>query len=387
MGEGLLRQLAVLDLEDVTTAPLRLVRGPLQLRRAWPRSKDHLLLEYVDRAGGIVSGQWIDDEELLHHIADETARRCPQAPPAIVRCNGASALLQPNGGDRRLRCLPALLSDPAATLIAHRPERRAVVRLQASGQERFVKVVRPTNVQRLAEGMRHVWAISDRLFTLPEVLEVDQKRGTLTCGAISGTCLFDRLTRSDLHRALRSVGNALRGLHDAAAPDNPLSHPAEAEIDLLQKQLDRLSAFAPALWRKAREKAGDVFCGLEDGSSPNAVLHRDFYDKQIFIQGDGSVALLDFDTLAIGEAAVDVANMLGHLELRVLQGRCGHDASVEGSAGFLAGYGPPPAVRRRVPPYLDATRLRLACLYVFRPNGAALCGALLDRIGAPHAAR
>ncbi len=64
------------------------------------------------------------------------------------------------------------------------------------------------------------------------------------------------------------------------------------------------------------------------------LLHRDFFDKQVVVDADGRPGLLDFDTLAAGEAAVDVANMLVHLELR----RCSGCARLHG-----LGKRPPPS--------------------------------------------
>ncbi|CAN5359699.1 hypothetical protein BH20ACT9_BH20ACT9_00700 [soil metagenome] len=73
---------------------------------------------------------------------------------------------------------------------------------------------------------------------------------------------------------------------------------------------------------------------------PPVMVHRDFYDKQAFVGNDGRVELLDFDTLARGEAALDVANALAHVELRVLQARLARPAADRVAAAFLEGYRP-----------------------------------------------
>ncbi len=115
------------------------------------------------------------------------------------------------------------------------------------------------------------------------------------------------------------------------------------------------------------------------GGSQHVVLHRDFHDKQVFVPADGPPGLLDFDTLGVGEAALDVANMLVHLELRGLQGLLGKDAAGGAARAFAHGYRPAPGVRDRLPAYVNATRLRLACLYALRPRWAGLPAALLER--------
>jgi aminoglycoside phosphotransferase (APT) family kinase protein len=111
------------------------------------------------------------------------------------------------------------------------------------------------------------------------------------------------------------------------------------------------------------------------------LLHRDYYDKQIFIEEDGRTGLLDFDLLATGEAALDVANALVHFELRALQGRYSTTDGARAKAAFIAAYRPTPVVAQRLQAYADATRLRLACVYSCRPAGLAHVSALLASIG------
>ena len=98
-----------------------------------------------------------------------------------------------------------------------------------------------------------------------------------------------------------------------------------------------------------------------------APVHRDFHDKQVVVQEHGGIGVLDFDTLSLGEPAVDVANALAHFELRALQGICSMAAARAAASAFLEGYAPDGATAMRLQPYLDATRLRLACLYALRP--------------------
>ncbi|VAX39670.1 hypothetical protein MNBD_PLANCTO03-2169, partial [hydrothermal vent metagenome] len=111
------------------------------------------------------------------------------------------------------------------------------------------------------------------------------------------------------------------------------------------------------------------------------VIHRDFYDKQLVIDNCDRPGLLDFDTLSTGEPALDLANMLGHLELRVLQGLCSHTTAAEAARAFLDGYAADEATQARTRAYLDATRLRLAILYAFWPKWAALSPRLLAMLG------
>ena len=65
--------------------------------------------------------------------------------------------------------------------------------------------------------------------------------------------------------------------------------------------------------------------------------------------------------------AIDVANLLVHLELRVMQGHCGSEVAVVAGDAFLEAYRPDRDLRGRIDAYAAATRLRLACVYAFRP--------------------
>lgn len=97
--------------------------------------------------------------------------------------------------------------------------------------------------------------------------------------------------------------------------------------------------------------------------------------------------MLDIDTLCVGEAALDLANVLVHLHLRGLQGLVPAAAAAQAAAALLDGYRPPAPVVARLDAYADAARPRLACVYGFRPAAAGCSEALLATIGAPTPGR
>ncbi len=110
------------------------------------------------------------------------------------------------------------------------------------------------------------------------------------------------------------------------------------------------------------------------------LLHRDFYDKHVFVSESGA-GLLALDTVAIGEPALDLANMIVHLELRALQGRGTSWLAGRAAGAFLNGYDPEPAVEVRLAAYRDAAWLRLACVYAYRPAWRDLVPQIVERIG------
>ena len=75
---------------------------------------------------------------------------------------------------------------------------------------------------------------------------------------------------------------------------------------------------------------------------------------------DARVRILDFVAAAMGEAALNVANMLGRLELRVSQQESSADSASRAADAVLEGYDPRSQVLARLGAYCGATRLRLA---------------------------
>ena len=138
--------LTTLEIDDDAARALGRAPGPLTLRRAWPRATEHLLLEYVDDRGAFVPGQWFEDADRCVHVAARTGERGT----AVVRKGATTVLLQSGGADRKLTALAAVMDRPGAVLLAHRPERRAVVRVPGAGGDRYVKVVRPGRAEGVA---------------------------------------------------------------------------------------------------------------------------------------------------------------------------------------------------------------------------------------------
>ena len=70
--------------------------------------------------------------------------------------------------------------------------------------------------------------------------------------------------------------------------------------------------------------------------------------------------------MAIGDPALDLANLLAHLDLRERQGLIDDAAPLR--RAVLHGYGPGSALVKRLPGYEALARQRLAAVYAFRPT-------------------
>lgn len=372
-----------IELPRSTAARWGLSSARLTLRRTWPQDVDHVAVEFVTPTGEIVPGQWIADDERRAQVLKST-RKAAVDPGSVIEVAEQKLILQAHGADRRLLGLATLLTQPAAQIIVHRPERRAVVRLQQDGETVFAKAVRPEKSGALAAAL--TWAGEQiRAFATPTLLHHDEAAGIVSTAALAGKSVHDLYGSPVIEDALQVMGRTLGALHEMAAPDWAVPHAAAQEVGVLARWMDRLNDFAPHLHAELSMPVARVAEALTDAIGVPTLLHRDFYDKQIFVTEDGAAGLLDLDTLAVGEAELDVANALVHLELRSLQtGQLGCSLQ-RARAAFLSGYPVEWLSPARLQVYADAARLRLACVYAFRPGGITSSPRMLARLGQPVA--
>lgn len=366
----------------VRQSPDSPLQFPLQLRRAWQRETARVGLQYVDAAGRAVPGQWHADARETEALFKKLSRVSNHA--VLAGIGDFLVVLQPDGVDNKLPALAGLLAQDGAELLTHRPGRRAVVRIANSDGVRYAKALRPSRTGRILKANLFVSEMRSRAFDIADIVQADEDSGLVVMRGLDGACLHD-LASTDAKAFIAGCGDAgfaLRSLHVSAPHWLPV-HDAAAEIAMLQERLAGIETFVPEKHAAAATACQKVSESLRSGAGERVVVHRDFYDKQVMIGAGERPGLLDFDTLGSGEASLDVANMLGHLELRVLQGACSREVAAAAAREFLDGYRPDVVVMGRVPAYLDATRIRLAMLYACWPKWAELTPVLLDSIGSP----
>lgn len=334
------------------------------LARALPRDAGHALL--VLRSGEEeVAGQWFADAGRAARVAEQTAVRGGRVERPL-----AGVLVQLDGADRKLRTLADRCA-AGGRLRAHRPERRAVV--EVDGGSRFVKVVRPDRVQALVQTMSRRF---DGVPT-PQVVDVEERTGSVTTAALPGVTLHAMLTDGDgdgvVLDTMREIGASLGRLHAGPTADVATHGPA-AEIAVVDRWIGLAAGFGADMSaaRAARARLPELLVARRR----RALLHRDLHDKQIVL-GPAGPALLDLDLLAAGDPALDLANLAVHLELRARQGLIPPATVGETVAALLEGYRPAAATRAAATGYLLATRIRLAAVYSFRPAATAAATRLL----------
>ena len=370
-----------------------------EVLRAWPRGREHALLELAGPDGARVAGQWFADEARLAEVAASA--------PAPARVTG-DVLLQPDGADARLPRLPEVLAEPGARLVAHRPGRRAVVHVPDETGGHYVKVVRRKAGAALAERGRLVHELLGETVTVPRLREdSDPERGLLRWTTVPGPTLHDlgqtSWTPAEAGRAWHAAGTALSLLHNHNRPygrkwlSQDGSPQPKSPIWTIGGELGAVADWVDAavhhqlLDPELVAEAGDrVTAALEEPVDEPVLglLHRDLHDKQLLLDDAGSIGLIDVDTLTIGERALDIANALVHLELRQAQGLLDPDVAAAAATGFRSGVSAgagltvveDEGVWSRVPAYADATRLRLAGVYAFRPRWRPVAQQLLESL-------
>jgi aminoglycoside phosphotransferase (APT) family kinase protein len=183
------------------------------------------------------------------------------------------------------------------------------------------------------------------------------------------------LARDD---AMAGAARSVSHLHSASFPLG-VRYSMEDELTLLSRSVAQLRHA-----RLADDRFSSLLARIEECSKQISFLalvpvHRDFYDKQLLIH-DGTTALIDLDTLALGPPEIDLANFLAHLELRRLQGVLGSQQAAVWAALFFKEYDRCSTVSidpQLIRFFMIATFLRLACKYRLKQHDKALAGGLL----------
>lgn len=313
----------------MTSEALAALRGLVGVVRAWPGRRGAVVLERRGDDGLLRAGRVGADGRV--ELADYAA-------------------------DPRL---PELVPPPDGALVVHRLHRRAVVLCA----DRAVKLLRPGRARPLVAASRRLGGPCEGTgLRVARVLAATDARVELSL--LAGRSLHE-LGDDGLDGWAR-LAEAWPRI--AARPDLADSgHTGADEVAVLVRWLAAAGEHGALGRLDALRRAVERVCAeLVASADPPALLHRDLHDGQLLWDGR-ELGVLDLDTVARGEAALDVGNLLAHAELGRLTGALGAPAHrrVRGHLAELAARtGARPA---RVDCYRRAARLRLALVHAFRP--------------------
>ena len=342
-----------------------------RVRRAWPR-EDRIDLELLGPHGGLVAAVARDDR--VHTVGPD---------------------------DPRLPGLSGWVAGPGATLVVHRPGRRAVLRVaDGEGRSSYVKVARPRAVRRAVDAHRTVGSLlSGRpgAPAVPVVETVGPGKAWFRVSGLPGRSLLDlardpAVPARTLDAAGVSAGRCLAALA-TTAPSGLEPWGPEDEVRVLDGWLGRLQRHDPLGPRTTdaiRRLAGPAVAALLAlPARPAVTAHRDLHDKQLLVApadrcrdttlaAAGRAGLIDLDTAAAADPALDEANLLAHLDLRVWQGLVAPDRARRIAEALVrTRQEPAPVEAERVAAHRGVVRARLAALYCFRPGARAVVPRLL----------
>ncbi|RGE24266.1 phosphotransferase [Leucobacter sp. wl10] len=326
-----------------------------RIERVWPPRGDDPRSPLEARSGGDVRGGYLDER-------------------------GAVALLS-EGEDPRLPALRDVA--PHGTVVSHRPGTRAVVRLHRDGG--FAKIVRPGRAARVRNahaqargfdaGLRRAELV-DHGFSPDEVVCAQRLPGR-TLAALGEDPALDR---ADWERAWRAWRTAWLAALDAPTDQGRRVHDAEAEAAVLRTWAGHASETPCADIRTAETAEGVIARLRAAGAGPPRIAHRDLHDGQVLWHPSAGIALLDLDTCARADPALDLGNLAAHVDLAARQGRWSAARAALAQttiAGTAAAVGVGPV---RLAAWRLAAAFRVACVHIMRPPSWTVARGELTRI-------
>jgi len=312
-----------------------------------------------------------------------------------------------------------LISVEDVKVLKYKPGRRCVLAYELFGQAWrdhrptyhtvIGKVYRDERGQRLLRLQQQLWSdgfgpdAPDRIH-VPRPLAYVPEMRMLVQDCAGGETLNDLVTEVGVRTPIRRSAEGLAKLHNARL-DGVRRLPSSGEVRHLGRQdseplgqyllideLASLERFTRELLEARPDCAREVLAlrdalrawarslpPQEDGAAP---IHRDFYYSQVLFDGP-RLTLIDFDLLARGDPAIDVANFAAHLYFLGLD-RLGYlDALADEASLFVEAYAGKRDVDEgfleRLAFYQAATFFRLMKVVATRPGLAHHFEALFRR--------
>lgn len=374
---------------------------PPRIDSMWVKPERHFNVAYVWPGPNALrlTGFALDDDAMAR-ARKALAKRCRHPTDTCAACDSVAdehhVLWQPFPHDYRLPALAECVRPESvrhllphddiitAEALAYRPGMRALLRYgTASGATVFGKVAHERQPRQYLEPLLRAGEAARRQgssLRLPRVLAYEPRLGIGLIEALDGESLHARLLRNETTATcLSRSAEALRRLHLLHIESEARRHAPEDELALLRVWIDLVEALGKTGTDPRRQAWYQLEAAVPDPAAALVAVHRDFYDKQVLLAPE-QTALLDLDTLAHGDAEIDLGNFIAHLFLRGVQWKRDEEMQLA-AATFLAAY-PASIDVARLHWYRRSTLLRLSCVYALRPNCEAIVRALLAEVHA-----
>jgi hypothetical protein len=147
----------------------------------------------------------------------------------------------------------------------------------------------------------------------------DLTRRTLRWPVSAGMSLMEALAAEPRPELVRRAARVIAHLHERQAGWTRRHTPSD-ELATVARWARLASRVSPLLQGRLDRALDSLRASVEQlPAGPYVPSHRDFYDKQILVDGE-RIVLLDLDLACLAEPELDIGNFLAHLHLRELQG-------------------------------------------------------------------
>jgi hypothetical protein len=329
--EGLAGPEAVLAVEEAGA------RWGWTERRAWTRMHERFDPDREPFATCVLAAEGTPQRIVR---LEAFAERRPEAGPcACLVAAGAAGRLRVTRfpSDPGLPTLErALAGSRRATVVRYRPGRRCTIRVEDEGETRFAKVYGDGAGGRAHSVGLELWRAGQRGelgFLVAEPERFDAELQAVWHGNVAGVPAGERLRGSHGEELARRIGRAAGTLRRATLRPHR-RRDSRSELARAALRCSELERRVPGLRGPARRllaglDAAHAACKPADPSPLHGALHTSQW-----LEDGAAVALLDYDSLALGDPELDVATFLADLDVENRE-RTPVDRL---AATFLAGY-------------------------------------------------
>lgn len=210
----------------------------------------------------------------------------------------------------------------SCAVASYRPGRRCQIRYSTGEGELYGKVAVEAEPGSTFALHRRIHAELSRIaddIGVPEPVERVAPLHLSLVRAAPGRSLYDALRQGEeLGGTIRRLGRQTARFHGLETGGRERVHGPYEETALVRSWTELTSALFPKLAPLLSAAMTSLAAAAPAVREPRAFVHRDFYDKQIILAGEG-FTLLDLDTACRGDPEIDAANFCAHLHLRSIQ--------------------------------------------------------------------
>lgn len=217
-------------------------------------------------------------------------------------------------------CLSVLGAGGPAELepVAGDASARRYFRLRVAGQT-FIAVESPPDSQKNAEFLATRELLASAGIAVPALLGAELDHGFLLLGDLGDRILLSELSSASVDRQYQQAFAVLLAMGDIDPGNCEWPRYDDA---LLSEELSRFPEWFVEQLLGVASPDASVWLPFADFlkrsalAQPTVLVHRDFHSRNLMPQGDGSLAVIDFQDAVIGPVTYDLVSLLRDCYIR-----------------------------------------------------------------------